>query len=334
MSFLWPYSLLSLLLLPLIALLYRQLLRRRSGAAARLGPLAQMQDPAGRALGRRVHVPFFFFFCALALLLVALARPEMTVRLPRVAGTVVLAFDVSNSMMADDLEPTRLEAAKEAARLFVENQPSTIQIGVVAFGNGGFVVQPPSDVRLDVLDAIERLAPQGNTSLGQGIFTALNAIAGEPLELDEGAFDPESGVVDLSQLAIDEFSSAVILLLTDGENRRAPDPLDIAQIAAEAGVRIYPIGIGSEDGAVIEVDGFNLMTRLDESMLKDIANLTNGVYYRANDETSLLDIYQNVDLQFRIAPQMMEVTSLFAGLSTLLTLMGAGLSMYWFGRMP
>lgn len=324
----------SLLVLPLCGLLYWRLHQRRSVAASNLGPLGLIQDQTGQMLGQRAQLPVALFFGALALLLVALARPQMIVSLPRVEGTVVLAFDVSNSMMADDIEPTRMEAARMAARRFVETQPSTIRIGVVAFGNGGFVVQSPTYVRQDLLDAIARLAPQGSTSLGQGIFTALNAIAGEPLDLEEGVFEPGSESIDFSQLALDDYSSAVIMLLTDGENMGSPDPLTIAQIAAEAGVRIYPIGIGSDEGAVIEVDGFSLITRLDESGLEEIANLTNGLYYRAEDEASLQEIYENVDLQFTAAPEMMEVTSLFAGLSTLLMLVGAGLSMTWLGRAP
>ncbi len=334
MSFIWPYALLSLLLLPLLVWLYVRVRRQQAEPIATLGPPGLVQNQAGRALGRRRHVPAAIFLAALAILLVALARPEMVASLPRIEGTVILAFDVSNSMSADDLEPTRLDAAKAAARAFVEKQPSTIRIGVVAFGNGGLVTQPPTDLRADVLAAINRLSVEGGTSLGQGIFTALNAVAGEPLALDDAAIDPQSGSIDVSQLEIDEYSSAVILLLTDGENTGPPEPLEIAQIAAEAGVRIYPVGIGSDEGAVIEVDGFNLVTQLDEVLLEEIANVTNGVYYRAEDEAALREIYENVDLQLTLDPQMMEVTSLFAGLSVLLLLSGAALSMLWLGRMP
>lgn len=126
----------------------------------------------------------------------------------------------------------------------------------------------------------------------------------------------------------------MIILLTDGENTGPPEPLDIAQLAAEAGVRVYPVGVGSEEGSVIEVEGFNLVTRLDEAMLEEIANVTNGRYYRADSVETLQEIYDNVDLQLAADPEMMEVTSLFAGLSLLILLIGAALSMMWFGRMP
>jgi len=335
MAFIWPWMLFSLLLLPIFVWIYRRLRRRSVTATRRLGPLGQVQDSAGLALGERQRdLPYWFFLGGLTLLLVSLARPEMTVRLPRIEGTVILAFDTSNSMLADDLDPTRIAVSKEIARGFVDAQPANILMGVVAFSNGGFVVQPPTDVRLDVYDAIERVTAGGSTSLGQGIFTALNTLSSEQLTLDPEAVDVESGTIDLSQFEIEEFSSAVILLLTDGENIGSPDPIQIAELAASAGVRIYPIGVGTEAGAVVEVDGFNLMTRLDEVALDKIANVTNGVYYRADNEAALAEIYESVDLQLTLDPDMMEVTSLFAGGSLLLVLIGAALSMLWFGRMP
>jgi Ca-activated chloride channel family protein len=232
-------------------------------------------------------------------------------------------------MAAEDLAPTRMEAAKEAARIFVENQPSTIQLGVIAFSNGGLIVQSPTDNQTDILSTIDRLSPQGATSLGQGIFSALNAIAGEAI-----AIDPETIEEGTLPQEIGYFPSAVILLLTDGENTSSPDPLVISQLAAEAGVRIYPVGIGSDEGTVLQVDGYSVSTRLDESTLKAIADLTNGSYYRAEDEESLQEIYQNVDLQLTIRGEKMEVTAIIAGISLLFFLVGGALSLFWFGRMP
>lgn len=329
MTFIWPWMLTTLLLLPLFVVIYMRLLRKRQQATVALGPLGVTQNSEGASLGRRRHLPATVFFLALALLLFGLSRPEFFVDLPRVEGTVILAFDVSNSMNADDLEPTRIDAAKSAAVSFVENQPSTIKIGVVAFSGGGLVVQPPTDDQAAVLSTIDRLSPQGGTSLGQGIFSALNAVTGEaipvdPAELEEG---------DLS-LDIGHYPSAVVLLLTDGENTELPDPLQIAQLAADAGVRIYPVGIGSEEGAMLEIEGYNIMSRLDERPLQDIAKLTNGVYYRAEDEESLREIYENVDLQLTVRGEKMEATAIFAGVGLLLLLIGTGLTLFWFGRMP
>ena len=339
MTFIWPIMLLSLLLIPLLLGVYLRLLRRRRQAAAELGPLRLVSSSAGRDVGRRRHVPPALFLGGLTFLLVGLARPEMEVSLPRVEGTVILAFDVSSSMLAEDLEPTRLAAAQAAARAFVAEQPETVQIGVVAFSNGGLVVQPPTDDETAVLATIDRLSPQGGTSLGQGIFTSLNAIAGEPLTLDVAALDAniledDAPPDDALATAVGYYPSAVIVLLSDGENTESPDPLAVAQVAATAGVRIYPIGIGRAEGTVLELDGFNIVTQLDETSLQDIASLTNGAYYHAEDAESLQEIYQTIDLQLTVAGDKMEVTALLAGLGLLFFLLGGALSPAWFGRAP
>ncbi len=334
MTFIWPIMLFALLLLPLLVWYYRRQVRLRDEASAVLGPLGLVQSGDGTAVSRQRHVPPLLFLIGLTLLLFALSRPELPLSLPRIEGTVILAFDVSSSMIADDLEPSRIEAAKEAARAFVANQPSTVRIGVVAFSNGGLVVQPPTDVQADVLATIDRLSPQGGTSLGQGIFTSLNAIAGEAIVLEEDALEPENLTESGAALQIDEFSSAVIVLLSDGENTEFPEPLAIAQIAAEAGVRIYTVGIGSPEGALIEVDGFSIVTQLNEAALREIASLTNGTYYFAKDEEELHDIYENIDLQFTIRGEQMEITAILAGISLVFMLISGVLSMLWFGRVP
>lgn len=334
MTFIWPWMLLILLLVPLLVGFYVRLVRQRQTAVNALGPFGIVQNQTGRRAGWQRHIPFALFAAGLTILLFSLSRPELPIRLPRIEGTVILAFDVSNSMLADDLEPTRLDAAKAAARTFVENQPSTIQIGVVAFGNAGLVVQPPTDAQPDILAAIDRLSPQGGTSLGQGIFTSLTAIVGEPIVIDESALVEDVLPEDLPPLALGDHPSAVIVLLTDGENMSAPDPLAVAQLAANAGVRIYPVGIGSAEGAVLEIDGFYVVTRLDETGLEEIASLTNGRYYQAGDEEALQEIYRNIDLQLTIRGEKMEITSLLAGLGAFILLIGGVLSMAWFGRLP
>ncbi len=329
MSFIWPLMLLSLLLIPLFAAGYVWLLKRRGQRSATLGMLGLLQTQTGQTLGRRKHIPFALFLSALALLLMGLARPELTVDLPRIEGTVILAFDVSGSMIADDLAPTRMEAAQAAARAFVEAQPETVRIGVVAFNNGGVMTQEPTDISADVLAAIDRLKPEGSTSLGQGIFAALNALTDTPIAIPE-----ELSEEDLEEIDIGFFGSSVIVLLTDGENTVNPDPLLISELAANAGVRVFPIGIGSVEGTVVELEGFNVATVLDEGLLQEIAAATNGTYFHADNETDLQEIYDTIDLQLTIRGDKMEVTSLLAGIGVLLLLVGGGLSMLWFGRIP
>lgn len=329
MEFTWPLLLPLLLIAPLCVYAYRRSQERRRRQLARLGAFGGLVS--AEAKPRYHKLPPILFLISLILLLFALSRPEMNVTLPRIEGTVVLAFDVSNSMLADDLEPTRIDAAKAAARAFVENQPSTVKVGVVAFSNGGLIVQQPSNIKDDVIATIDRLSPQGGTSLGQGILSSLNAIAGETLVIDAEAL-AGARQEGAPPLGVEPYFGSVIVLLSDGENTGLPEPLDVAQVSAEANVRIYPIGIGSREGSVIEVDGFSVVTQLNEEPLQAIADLTNGTYYYAEDADTLQEIYESIDLQLTVRGEKMEITALLAVISVLLLLVAVGLSLFWFGR--
>ncbi len=240
---------------------------------------------------------------------------------------MILAFDVSNSMRAKDLEPTRIEAAKAAARAFVEQQPRSIRIGVVAFGDSAVTVLRPSNDKQEVIKAINRLSVSGGTSLGQGLFTSLRTIAGKPLTIDESQLDSDAGTV-----AIGYLGSSAIVLLSDGENTTRPDPLKIAEVASTAGVRVHAIGLGTEQGTVVEVDGFNVATALDADLLTEIANVTDGTYHQAADAGALTDVYESIDLEFKRVTKPREVTAVFAAAAGLLLALGAALSIVWFGR--
>ena len=335
MSFIWPAMLVLLLAIPLGVALYLRLQRRRQRLIASYGSLGLMQGALGRPLGARRHIPSALFLAGITFLLIGLARPQAVVSLPRAEGTVILAFDVSGSMAAEDLKPTRMEAAKAVAREFVQRQPRTIQMGVVAFSESGLTVQAPTSEQEDVLATINRLSPQRGTSLGQGILSALNTIA---LESEQ----PPSLYTNLTPgpaatptpVPKGTYTSAVIVLLTDGENNVSPDPLAAAQAAADRGVRIYTIGIGSAAGIPLHVNGFNVYTRLDEATLQGIAQITGGAYYNAESQEDLRAIYENLDLQLVIKPEEMEVTSLFAGTAVLLLLIGGICSLLWFSRLP
>lgn len=328
MSFAWPSMLLSLLIVPLLVFGYSELLRARRARLASLGSLGLAQTAAGRKLGWRRHVPPAVFLAAVALLLASLARPEVGA-FPHREGTVILAFDVSSSMRADDLKPTRMDAAKEAALAFVKKQPSTIKIAVVAFGEGAVAVQPPTDVKADVEASINRLTSSGGTAIGEGLVTSLGAITGKPIVLDQAQLQG-----DLEGVDIGYYGSAVIILLSDGENTSRFDPLTAAQVAANAGVRVLPIGIGSVEGATVEIDGYRIGTSLNEELLQEVATTTSGKYYVAQDAAELLEIYDTIDLKLTVQGDPMEVTSLAAAAAILLMFVGAGLSMRWFGRVP
>jgi Ca-activated chloride channel family protein len=340
-TFLWPKMLVLLLGVPLLVYGYISLVRLRNRRRQELAAMGFAPNAATRRRRRLQHVPFALLLLAVVLLLVALARPQMTLGLPYRSGTVILAFDVSNSMLADDLKPTRIDAAKAAAHAFVDKQPSSIQIGVVAFSAGGLVTQQPTSNKADVQAAIDRLTPMGATSLGQGIFASLNAIAGKPLAIDpnqlggnapSAAGDPD-GPTAAPGSSIGYYGSSAIILLSDGENTDNPDPLSVAQLASVAGVKIYPIGIGSPQGAVIKVDGFSVATALDEDELTKIATLTNGTYFNAQDAASLAKVYDHIDLQVTTNPKKTEVTALVSAISIVLLLISAALSLVWFGRL-
>ena len=327
-SFIWPWVLVSLLALPACVYVYVRLQRRRSGDAARLGTIGEAPQGSAAPAGRLRHVPSLVILVAVALLAVASARPQVTLPVPRMEGTVMLAMDVSSSMAAEDVEPTRMDAAKLVATTLVERRPDHSNIGVVAFGEGGLVVQPPTDDDEALLATIERLAPYSGTSLGRGMLTALNLVV------------PESEAAPTDQSLLDEaapraaFAPAIIVLLTDGENTDPPEPLEVAQTAIERGVRVYTVGVGTEEGATIEVDGFNLFTQLNEPVLEEIALLTEGVYFMLDDVEDTPLVYEELETEFVVESEEVEVTSFLGGVSALLLLAGGLLSLFWFGRMP
>jgi Ca-activated chloride channel homolog len=338
MTFIWPTMLLLLLLMPLCVGLYILQLRRRRRLAASYGSLGFGQEAARSRPGLRRHIPPGLFLLSLAILILALARPEAVVNLPRVEGTVILAFDISGSMAADDLKPTRMEAAKAAARNFVQLQPRTVQVGVVAFSDGGFSVQAPTNDQEAILATIDRLTPQRGTSLGHGILSSLNTIIADAEKAQPVDSDPTSTPLppddDPMPLPEGMYRPAVIVLLTDGENTDAPHPLEAAQAAADEGVRIYTIGIGSEAGTTLQVEGFTVHTRLDEAMLQQISQLTGGAYYNAENEQDLQNVYRNLEPQLVVKPEKMEVTSILAGAGILAMLLGGTFSVLWFNRLP
>jgi Ca-activated chloride channel family protein len=271
----------------------------------------------------------------IAVLILSAARPQATVGLPRLEGTVILTFDVSGSMSADDLKPTRMEAAKVAASQFVNNQPQGVAVGVVAFSDGGLTVQVPSNNHEESLATIDRLVPRRGTSLANGILVALNTIAidaGDPpiLQTNGGNNGAQEPVVSPQGW----YPSAVIVLLSDGENNQDPDPMLAADLAADLGVRVYTVGIGSPAGADITVEGFTVHTMLNEPLMRSIAQDSGGNYYSAANEEELFRIYNDLKPKLTVKTEEMEITSIFAGVGMLALLIGGVLSLLWFGRVP
>ena len=197
----------------------------------------------------------------------------------------------------------------------------------MTFGEGAVTVLRPSKVKRDVLAAIKRLSVGGGTSLGQGLYTSLEAIAGKPLTIDEEALERDDGEVDIGF-----FGSSAIVLLSDGENTSELDPLRLAEVASTAGVPIHAIGVGTAAGTVVEIEGFSIATALDEALLMEIANVTDGTYEQAGDAEALSGIYESIDLEVKRVDEPREVTALLAGVGGLLLVLGSVLSIVWFGR--
>ena len=326
MSFIWPWVLISLLALPVCVFLYLRLQGKRQRDAASLGTLGAVRTGVTPAAGLRRHVPPIILLASIAVLALASARPEIELPLPRQEGTVILVLDVSSSMAADDVEPSRMDAAKLAAKALVDRRPASASIGVVAFGEGGLVVQTPTGDDAALEATIDRLEPQSGTSLGRGILTALNLAAPEPVA---GSTEPadDSGPRGA-------FAPAVIVLLTDGENTDPPDPIEAAQMAIERGVRVHTVGLGTAEGATIEVEGFNLSTQLNEPVLQEVALLTEGTYFAIEDVDDVPLVYEELETEFVVESREVEVTSAFGGIGALLLLAGGALSLFWFGRVP
>jgi Ca-activated chloride channel homolog len=228
-----------------------------------------------------------------------------------------------------------MEAAKAAARAFVQYQPPTVQIGIVAFSDSGLSVQTPTNDQEAVLAAINRLSPQRGTSLANGILASLNVLAAAgPQETHDYSNLTPVPTSTPETVPPGSYKSAAIVLLTDGENNENPDPMVAAKAAADRGVRIYTVGLGSAAGTTVHVNGFTVHTQLDEPTLKQIAQVTNGSYYNAASAQELSAIYQNLDTQLTIKPEQTEITSIFAGVSIPALLFGGLLSLLWFSRFP
>ncbi|MGO8864703.1 MAG: vWA domain-containing protein, partial [Acidimicrobiales bacterium] len=298
---------------------------RRSEELAAQGLL--VRSP-GRGEGWRRTLPFALFAAALALLAVAVARPMATVKTPRLSATVILAMDVSNSMGAKDVKPTRIGAAERAARDFVGDQPSSVKIGLVAFGPSAVIVQTPTFDHPTVLRAINDLSLGGGTSLATGILTSLDALAGKTLKVNDTELNEDNS----NEVNIGYFGGATIVLISDGEDTSQINPVTMARLASSAGVRIQTIGVGTVAGTTVQIGGFSVATALDPQTLEDVAKVTNGTYHQVDDSAAVRAVSQTIDLHFTVVSEYIEISAIFAAAAMLLLVVGALLSVLWFGR--
>jgi Ca-activated chloride channel family protein len=344
MNFLWPSLLWTLLLLPLLVLLYLWLLRRRKQMVLPYADLGLVKQALGRGGAWKRHVPPLLLLLALTALLLASARPTAVMTLPLAEQTIILAMDVSGSMRAADVQPTRLAAAQNAAKAFLTDLPRDVRVGVVSFAGTAAVVQAPTFSREDVVAAIDRFQLQRATAIGSGIVLSLATIfpdAGidlsqvtgqRPMPQALGDNNNENKPRDFKPVEPGSYASAAIILLTDGQRTTGPDPVESARMAAERGVRVYTVGIGTKEGDTIGFEGWSMRVRLDEETLKTIADLTRAEYFYAGTAGDLKKVYQTLSSRLVMEKKETEITALFAILGAALALAAAGLSLWWFGR--
>ncbi|MCB2035646.1 MAG: VWA domain-containing protein [Ottowia sp.] len=343
-SFLWPQFLWLLLLIPVLVLLYLWLQGRRRKLAVRYVSLAIVREAAGKGPGWRRHLPPLLLLAALTLLLLASARPVAVIALPSNQQTIILAMDVSGSMRATDVEPNRLVAAQNAAKAFLKDLPRDVKVGIVAFAGSAQVAQLPTLNREDLVTAIDRFQLQRATATGNAIVISLATLFPDAgIELRQLSMDrmrsigrsldqPEPQQKEFIPVAPGSYNSAAIIMLTDGQRTVGVDPLDAAKMAADRGVRVYTVGIGTVEGETIGFEGWSMRVRLDEETLKAIAQKTAAEYYYAGTAQDLNKVYQNLSSRLTLEKKETEISSLLALAGAVLAVLAAGLSMLWFGR--
>lgn len=344
MNFLWPEFLWLLLAVPLLVALYVWLLRRKKKTALRYASLSIVKEALGPGQTIRRHIPPALFLLALVAMLVAAARPQAVVTLPSNQQTIILAMDVSGSMRASDVQPSRLVAAQNAAKAFLAELPRHVKVGIVAFAGSAQVAQLPTTNREDLVTAIDRFQLQRATATGNAIVISLATLfpdAGIDLQSLQGGRERQRGfAIDAERKEKKEFtpvppgsySSAAIIMLTDGQRTTGVDPLEAAKMAAERGIRVYTVGIGTVDGETIGFEGWSMRVRLDEETLKAIATKTSADYFYAGTANDLKKVYETLSSRLTVEKRETEVSALFAMAAAVLALLSAGLSVLWFNR--
>ena len=347
-SFLWPEFLWLLMLLPLLVLLYVWLLRRKKKIALRYASLSIVREAMGKGKSFRRHIPPLLFLMSLAAMLVASARPSAVVSLPSQRETIILAMDVSGSMRATDVLPNRLVASQNAAKAFLADLPRSVRVGIVAFAGTASVVQQPTLSREDLVTAIDKFQLQRATAIGNAIVVSLAELfpdAGIDLASLQYGRERQRGVsVDQLQkdgkesnkpftpVAPGSYTSAAIILLTDGQRTTGVDSLEAAKMAADRGVRVYTVGVGTVDGETIGFEGWSMRVKLDEETLKGIARATQAEYFYAGTAADLKKVYETLSSRMAVEKKETEIAGLVALFAAALALLSAGLSLAWFNR--
>jgi Ca-activated chloride channel family protein len=348
MRFLWPEFLWLLFLAPALVALYVWVLRRRRIGAVVYPSLGLVRPAMGKQGVWKRHLPPFLFLIGLIVAILASARPSALMTLPSHERVIMLAIDVSLSMRASDVPPSRIQAAKDAAKEFVQGLPADVRVGIVSFAGTATVAQAPTRDREELVAAIERLQLDRQTAIGSGILVSLatlfpdDGIDIEPWTLGRrtagpgiSAKAPEKKAPEKKAVAPVEpgsNTSKAIILLTDGRRTTGPLPTDAARLAAERGVKVYTVGFGTSAGASVPIEGYNIFMMFDEETLRAVAELTRAEYFHATSAAELKKVYETLSSKIVLNKAHTEIAMLLAAASALLLLLASGFSLLWTNR--
>jgi Ca-activated chloride channel family protein len=348
MTFAWLPLLGLLAVVPVLVAVYAWSQGRHRPRAARYSSLALVRaaQPGGARLRR--HLPFALLAAATAAIAIAIARPAVVLSVPANQTTIILTMDVSGSMCSTDIEPTRLEAAEQAAVAFVESQGSRTRIGLVAFAGFGAIVQSPTSDEAVLVDAIRSLTTARRTAIGSGILAAIDAIAEVDPTVARSVVPGRAGAAP-PPVAAGEYAASIIVLLTDGASNTGPEPVDAARQAAERGLRVYTIGFGSVDGGQIDPvcrqqflgnepggqfgggfgGGGRFPRGIDEETLRRVAAATGGEYYPATSAAELEHVFAGLPTSTITRTEAVEISAGFVAIGGLLSAFGFLLGRLW-----
>ena len=345
MNFLWPSMLWLLLAAPLLVATYVWLLQCRKKVALRFSHLSTIRQALDRSLKFKRHIPLALLLLAFCLLVVAMARPAAVVTLASRGGTIIMAMDVSGSMRAADVNPTRITAAQLAAEKFVHEREPQIKIGLVAFSGAAFLVQAPTTDNKALDMAIENLRPQYSTAVGSAVLTSLQTLfpqvkvdtmlpgfGGDEFTSGAAIGAPKPPPAPPPPVQPASYKSAAIVLMTDGRNTTGPDPVEAARIAANLGVRVFTIGFGTSNPQTVDFGGRGIRMMLDEDSLKRMASITGAQYFHAQSAIELTNIYKQLTTKLQKESEETEISAFFVAAATVLSSLAGMFSVLWFGR--
>jgi Ca-activated chloride channel family protein len=357
MHFIWPEVLWLLLLIPLLVVGYIWALRRKRTVAVHYPSLDLIRPALGPGHRIRRHIPPALLLCAFSLVLLGAARPSARVTLPADYLTLVMAMDVSRSMLAEDVPPSRIVAAQQAAKSFLQELPTHVRVAVVSFAGNAQLVQGVTDQKDALLAAIDSFQLQRGTATGSGLLVALNTLLPESAidletmlygaEFKSGILSPQGGATagrsldqrsapEASEVAkpapVGSYTAGAVILLSDGRRTTGPDPVEVAKWAASKGVRVYTVAFGTPNGFIPGLEGFSFYARVDEEALQKVAETTGAEFFRATNATDLASIYQHLSSKFTLERRDTEITALLAAAAAILVLLALGLSMRWYRR--